>query len=1049
MDDSRTTRRRSWRAIAAAMSFFLLWSVACADPTVNFNLPSDEFPRAILEFYHQSKIEVLFLASDSLSRIKTQPVEGEFEPREALERMLKGTGLTFRFVTEHSVAIKQPDGTLTFAIEAGDAKTRLTEWSSLTHLQLLFKTTNVTGMKTQRVYGQFTPGDALKLMMGSGPLDCDEVNHKTWAIFLKPKTLPKSHQTSRQRVGHFILEQVTVTGTLIHDAGDVSAPLVVVSPQDISLAPFDTVQDALYQLPIVSLAAPREDLGLNNNYNWGTAINLRGLGVGATLVLVNGHRQPLSGLDGDFVDVSNIPTAAIQRIEVLPDGASALYGSDAIAGVVNIILKDDFQGAETRVRYGGTPGGRDGTTVSQLLGTHWDTGKAMLVYEYLDATALPASARGYAANENKVPYGGGNYSSIYGAPGNIVSPATLLPIYGITAGPHGATLSPTINYQNDYSADNLFAQRTQNSVYGRASQKVGDIFELFAEGRFTDRRTYDQHVPQDNILEVPGNNPFNPTPGATALVAYSFLNSLGPASFAAETRNYEGNVGAKFRFGRDWLLTLSETYGRERLSDNEYNVANQIALGNVLAESSPLTAFNAFGGANNPATLAAIRLDSLVHANSGIETTSLIADGPLFSLPAGDSRLAVGLERREESLEHTVPDLNGPSEYATQNASYSRHVGSAFAELSIPLIGNAKNPGAAPHLELTMAGRYENYSDFGHTANPEFRLQFAPIDSIRLRGSWGRSFRAPTLDDLNDSSENVSFLNTLPDPRSPTGQSTILGSEGDNPHLKQETSKTWTTGLDLVPSADPGLRFSLTYYSIDYTNQIADPDAANPLGILIQENEWAAVITRNPTPAQIAAVCNAPVFYGSRADCLTSTPAAIVNYQLANLASTRVSGLDIDVRQTFNTEMGQFNVGATANEVFHFDQAVTASSGSVDILNTYSNPLKLRIRAIASWDQIAPETPGFGATMALNFTNAYNNPGSTLQPRIDSSTTTDLQFRYLTTDSTGILSGMEFTLNAVNVFNQSPPFADSVYGYDSANFQPLGRVLSLSVRKKW
>src|ERR1700722_3257630 len=286
-----TTRLPGWflRCLLRLLLLASLFGAAsswAADSRVKFNLPSDEFPKAILEFYHQSKIEVLFLASDSLSRIKTQPVEGEFEPREALERMLKGTGLTFRFVTEHSVAIKQPDGTLTFAIDAGDAKTRLTEWSDLTHLQLLFKTTNVAGMKTQRAYGQFTPGDALKLMMGNGPLDCDEVNDKTWAVFLKPKALPKTHQAGRQMLGRLILEQVTVTGTLIHDAGDISAPLVVVSAQDISLAPFDTVQDTLYQLPIVSLAAPREDLGLNNNYNWGTAINLRGLGVGATLVLV-------------------------------------------------------------------------------------------------------------------------------------------------------------------------------------------------------------------------------------------------------------------------------------------------------------------------------------------------------------------------------------------------------------------------------------------------------------------------------------------------------------------------------------------------------------------------------------------------------------------------------------------------------------------------------------------------------------------------------------------------------------------------------------------
>jgi iron complex outermembrane recepter protein len=1050
MDDSRTTRRRAWRAIAAAMSFFLFWSISLADPKVNFNLPSDEFPKAILEFYHQSKIEVLFLASDSLSRIKTQPVEGEFEPREALDRMLKGTGLTYRFVTEHSVAIKQPDGTLTFAIDAGDAKRRLTEWSSLTHLQLLFKTTHVSGMKTQSVHGQFTPGDALKLMLRNGPLDCDEVNDKTWAVFLRPKTLPKSHQTSRQVVGRFALEQVTVTGTLIHDAGDISAPLVVVSPQDISLAPFDTVQDALYQLPIVSLNAPREDLGLNNNYNWGTGINLRSLGVGATLVLVNGHRQPMSGLDGDFVDVSNIPGAAIERIEVLPDGASAIYGSDAIAGVVNIILKDDFQGAQTQARYGGAPGGRDSTTVSQLLGTHWDTGKAMLAYEYLDATALPASARGYAANENKVPYGGGNYSSVYGDPGNVVSPTTLLPIYGITAGSHGAILTPAINYQNDYSGDQLFAQRTQNSVYGRGLQEMGGgVIELFAEGRFTDRRTYDQHVPQDNILQVPGNNPFNPTPGATTLVAYSFLNTLGPASFGAETRNYVGTVGANLKLAGGWLVTLSETYGREKLFENEYNIANQVALGIALADSKSLTAFNAFGGANNPTTLAAIRLDSPLHADSGIETTSLTADGPLFSLPAGDVRLAIGLERREESLEHTVPDLDGPSEYSTENASYSRHVQSAFTELSVPLIGDAQNQRAAPRLEFTMAGRYEDYSDYGHAFNPQFRLQFIPIDSLKLRASWGRSFRAPTLDDLYDSSQNAAFLTTLADPRSPTGQSTVLAFEGDNPHLRQETSKTWTAGFDLVPVGDPGLKFSLTYYSIDYTDQITIPDAANPLGILVQENEWAAVINRSPTPAQIAAVCNTPLFYGSRADCLASTPAAIVDYQLANLASTRVNGLDIDLHQTFDSDVGKFSLGATANEVFHFDQAVTESSGSVDILNTYSNPLKLRVRAIGSWDQRGSEAPGIGATVSFNFTNSYSNPGSTLQPRIDSLTTTDLQLRYHMAEGPGIFSGMEFTLNAVNVFNQSPPFADSVYGYDTANFQPLGRVLSLSVRKRW
>jgi iron complex outermembrane recepter protein len=982
------TTRLPGRLLRRLLSLLLLTSLLgvasawAADSRVKFNLPSDEFPKAILEFYHQSKIEVLFLASDTLSQIKTQPVVGELEPREALERMLKGTGLTFRFVTDHSVTIKQ-----------------------------------------QQVAKAPPPPPP------------------------PPKAPPQSvhHMASAApMVGHNELEMVTVTGSLIHGAVDVMAPLVYVTPQDLSQAPFATVQDALYQLPIVSLDAPREDLALNNNYNWGTGVNLRGLGIGATLVLVNGHRQPLSGLNGDFVDVSNIPAAAVERIEVLPDGASALYGSDAIAGVVNIILRDDFQGAETQARFGGTPGGRDETVVSQLLGTHWNTGKAMLVYEYSNGTALPASARGYAANDDKRHYGGADYRSFYSDPGNILSPATMQPIYGITS----SGLSSTINLQNTDAQYDLFAQRTQHSVYAMGSQQAGENVELFAEGRFTRRTTYAQHTPDYETLVVPGNNPFNPFPGSTTLVAYGFGQSLGPATFGASTQNFTGAVGARFKLGGGWRATLSESYGQERLSDNEYNLVDQNAVAAALADTNPATAFNAFGGPTNPATLAAIRREYPLHATSVVETTSAVADGPVFDLPAGAVKLAVGFERREESLQHTVPSLAGPL-YSTENTRYSRHIGSAFTELSIPLVGSAGNQRTAPRLELTMAGRYEDYSDFGHTANPEFRLRWLLLDSLKLRASWGRSFRAPKLDDLYDSSQNVSFSTFFPDPKSPTGRSMILGLEGDNPNLKQQTAKTWTAGFDVVPVADPGLKFSLTYYSIDYEGQIAQPGAADPTDILVQESEWSTVIARNPTQAQIAALCNRPDFFGSRAACLSSAPAAIIDFRLANLASTKVSGLDLDVHQNFESGVGHFGVGLNGSYVFHFDQAVTDTSPSVDILNTFGNPLKLRLRAIAEWSQHRADESGLGANLAVNFTNAYDNPGSTLLPHIDSLTTVDLQLRYHTSDDAGLLGGMEFSLNAVNLFNQSPPFVDSLIGYDVANSQPLGRVLSLTVRKKW
>ena len=954
-----------------------------ADPKFKFDLRPDQFPKAILEFYHQSKVEVLFLSTDSLYRIRTQAVLGEFEPREALERMLKGTGLVYEFDTDHSVIVKQPQASGAAVPQVPSPAPAPKAPEAPTHLAAAES----------------------GVLSDSGPPP-----------------------------------EILITGSLLHTVMDVTAPLQYLTYKDFSAAPFSTVQDTIYQLPIASLNAPREDLGLNNNYNFGTGINLRGLGVGATLVLVNGYRQPLSGLHGDFVDVSNIPIAAVDRIEILPDGASSIYGSDALAGVVNIIMKDHFDGAETQVRYGGAPGGRNDVTASQLLGTHWRSGNLMLVYQYQNTTKLSASDRGYAANADKRPYGGGDYRTYFTDPGNILDPVTLQPIYGITP----AGLSPNINLQNQFAPLQIFPQRTSHSVYATGRQEVGDHVELFAEGRFTLRRTYVEHFGEIETLVVPAANPFNPF-GTATVVAYNLGQSLGPFTLGSQTRNYIGTVGGRFTFGAGWHGSLSESYGRETLYNSGYNEVDVFALNTALASADSSSAFNAFG-ANTPTTLAALRHDSILRAISGVETTSLNVDGPLFNLPAGFAKLAMGLERRQESLDHTVGSI---ASYQTEIARYSRHVGSAFAEILVPIIGNEAAPRSPPRLELNAAVRYDNYSDFGHSVDPEFRLRFTPLEWLKLRGSWGRSYRAPKLDDLYDSANNASSLVVLPDPQSSTHSSTVLALQGDNPDLKQETAKTWTVGLDFVPVADPGLKLSLTYYAIDYEGQITQPAESNPFNILLQEKQWAAIITRNPTQAQIAAVCNRSDFFGSRAACLTSGPAAIVDDRLANLSSTKLTGLDLDIQQTIDTEIGRFDFRLNGSDVFHFDQLITSTSPSTNILNTINNPLKLRFRAFAGWNQSRNGGTGWGASLGVNFTNGYANASSTLLTKIDSLTTFDVQLRYGTRVDAGLWSGLEFTLNAVNVFNQSSPFVDNVNGYDVANFQPLGRVLSLSVRKKW
>ena len=963
-------------------------------PSARFNLPAEPLPQALLDFYHQCGVQPAFQATPQLQASRGNAVAGVMDSSQALTLLLKGSGYTFHFDSDHSVDIIPIQQPSVAPVAAAPAR----------------------------------------------------------------RALPLPHPRSESEPDQADLEQVDVTGSLIHGVQDVAAPLVYVNQPQLAQAGFATVEDALYSLPIISPNGPREDLGIDANYQYGAGLDLRGLGVGATLVLVNGYRQPLSGLNGDFVDVSTIPWSAVQRIEVLPDGSSALYGSDAVAGVVNIIMRDDFQGAQTQARYGTANGGRREAMVSQLLGARWSGGHAMLAYEYSDMTPLQAAQRPYAANGDKRPYGGANYDSYYSNPGNILDPASLQPAYGIPAGQNGrgltvAALLPITNLQNQFAGMQLFPEVRSHELYATVAQDPNENLQLFFQGRFATRDTLRSFLPDQQVLVVPPSNPFyvNPFAGAPyTLVAYSFSNDYGPTEFSARSEAYVASAGARQQLGETWQAILSESYGRQSLHSDEFNVADPAALAASLADPNPATAFDPFGaGSNtNPATLAAIERNFPLHAVSSLEATRLVADGSLFSMPAGEAKLAVGIERREEGLSHDVPNPLDPTEQAVPQ-SYSRHITSLFSQLALPLIGDRNHPRAVPRLELNVAARYEHYSDFGRTFNPTVRIRWIPLPPLKLRASWGRSFRAPTLDNLYDTSANASGSVVLPDPQSPTGRSLVLVEQGSNPSLKQETAKTWTAGLDLAPPLLPRSTFSLTYYSIDYENRIAQPAADDPFAILIDAAEWAAVIDRNPTRAKIAAVCNLSDYMGSVPACLASSPAAIIDGRLANLATTRTTGLDLEAHDSFSGAPGTLGLALAANYVFKFEQAVTNTSPATDIVNTISNPLALRLRGVLSWNRAGPQRSGPGLALAVNYTGGYRNPGSTRLPEVSPWTTVDVRFLYRTRPDTGWLGGVEFSINAVNVLNHDPPFVDDQFGYDAYNVQPLGRVVSADISKRW
>ena len=306
-----------------------------------------------------------------------------------------------------SAVLAADDSSKHFEIKAKPLADALMEFGVQSGLTVVAPTTLTAGKKASSIRGELTPTDALgRLLKGSG-LTFARAPDGTIAIQAISPGGPVQPSAGESRLDKDLthettLEEVVVTGTNIHGAGPGVSQVITLDRTEIERSGVGSTAEALALLPqnfgggpsATNFLAPTP--GTNLNLSSGSGVDLRGLGPGATLTLVNGMRVAPSGF-GSFVDVSNIPLTAIQRIEVLPDGASAIYGSDAVAGVVNIILRDDYDGAESRVRYGTvSDGSLHDVRASQTFGTTWDRGNALLSYEYQDSSALNAADRSFS-----------------------------------------------------------------------------------------------------------------------------------------------------------------------------------------------------------------------------------------------------------------------------------------------------------------------------------------------------------------------------------------------------------------------------------------------------------------------------------------------------------------------------------------------------------------------------------------------------------------------------------------------------------------------------
>lgn len=862
--------------------------------------------------------------------------------------------------------------------------------------------------------------------------------------------------------------EVLVTGTRIRGNGPTGSELVTIDRRVIDQSGFATTQQIAESIPQNFGGGANESTSpggtvstvANLNSNRGSSINLRGLGPSSTLVLLNGERPPLGGFGGVFADLSMIPLVAVERIEIVPDGASAIYGSDAVAGVVNIIPRLDFHGAETSFRYGSADGAAQEIQASQLIGTRWHGGHLVLAYEYYQRNRLAASDRAIATDDLR-PYGGLDHRSAYADPGTIYAGGKT---FAIPAGQNGVGLTAaqltagTVNLGNNWSGADILPQQRRHSLFGAISQDIAPGLRFYAQGLLS-IRTYDQRQrPNFDVRRtVPVTNPFYVDPIGTHLpvgVNYAFARDLGNETGHGVTSADGGTAGLASSLGA-WNLDLHGTWGRQYERSSILNRVNTARLAVALADTNPATAYNLFGDgpSTSPATIASVR-GSQTSTHVGTSwTATLRADGPLFALPAGDVRLAAGGEYRFERY----VDLGGTIDTATLTPVASapialhapRRIEAGYAELQVPVFGGDATVPGFHRLTLSAAVRTEHYSDFGRATNPKFGVDWEPVGGLTLRGTYGTSFRAPSFNDLRqDPGSQAYLIYTIPDPQAASGQSNVVVLRGNDPNLRPERATTWTLGAEFKPHFVPGAHAGITWYHIDYRDRIGSA-STQLFNFLVNRPVYVGITEAYPTVAEIAAYYASPILLNPLNIPQSASFAAVIDARLRNLSVVRQSGLDIDAGYGFALGRGRAELAVQASYIFHIDQGLTPTAPSTDVVSILGNPVDFRARGHLGWS-----SPTFGAVLFVNYVNGYANTLNATPQHVDSWTTFDAQISYRFRAEHGPLKGIKLALSATNLFDRNPPFAAYYVGtttaaYDPENANPSGRVVSFQITKSW
>jgi iron complex outermembrane receptor protein len=838
-----------------------------------------------------------------------------------------------------------------------------------------------------------------------------------------------------------VLEKVVVTGSNIKRTDlEGPAPVTLINREEIERSAAATVGDFVRNLTVNSGNSYSESSV--NNQSGAAGVSLRGLGQKSTLVLVNGRRMANHAFSQDqstFVDINSIPRAAIERIEILKDGASAIYGSDAIAGVVNFILKKNYQGATVSANAGtSTEGGLGERSLSFAAGfgdLATDKYNVLAVVDYFHRDRLMLTDRefvGPGADFRSRPGGGlpftsssaGTWVQPAGTPGG--SRAPFKPCLGNGKEMPGSLFfaSGTVCANNTAAYITAFPEADRLGLMTRGVWEIAPDLSAFAEFSYANNgsKWINQqqsmttatvsldpvtHLPKLFSVSIPANNPSNPY-GKAANLRYTFFD-VGPRELELQTDAYRLMAGLNGTTGKwDWEAAIGVS--ESKIVQDTHNQVDAFAL------TKAITAGTYNFAAPTAAQTEMLRIGTQRNALSKLSFVDGKATTSFAELAGGPLGFALGFDIRHESMEDNPDPFITEGRILGSGASAidgTRSTTAAYVELNAPF---------TKQFEVQLAARADHYSDFGDAFTPKIGAKWVPMPELLFRASYNKGFRAPTLVE-NAQSTALSFTSVVDPTKGNIGSYVATINQG-NPNLGPEKSDAYSFGMIFEPNK--ALTAGLDYYAIDQRNLVA----ANGFQYMVNnETLFRSNIVRDPATGVIQTI------YDS----------------YSNIAKVTTSGIDADVRYKFyDLVPGKLTVRSNISYLLSWKQPPAAGKDLKEFAGANAGPAgalpRIRAKLGADWD-----LGKFTTSFNVNYTDKYRQMGTTFNAAtalefVPSQTTMDLYFAY-----TGF-KDIKLVASVQNLADKQPPFdpADKTTAmYSSSQYDLRGRYVRLGVEYKF